>query len=106
MTDHSSDAERLDALAAVADQYEEVNLTDADRAACAAGANALRELKALREQCERQRKALDSIPLLLHGIDKEESEAGWWETSVGAKFGAGVLDKIKAACYAAGASVD
>ena len=35
---------------------------------------------------------------LLKGIDKTEIESadGWWETSSGAEFGAGVLDAIRA----------
>jgi len=51
MTDYSSDADackRLDGLAAVCDQYVEVNLTTEDRLACKRGATALRELKTLR----------------------------------------------------------
>ena len=44
-------------------------------------------------------KALtDEIVALLDGIDKDECEYenGWWETSTGAKFGADILEKIKA----------
>ena len=39
----------------------------------------------------------DEIVALLEGIDKEQdTENGWWETSVGAKFGSDILEKIKA----------
>ena len=40
----------------------------------------------------------DEIVALLDGIDKTECEYenGWWETSIGAKYGADILEKIKA----------
>jgi hypothetical protein len=44
---------------------------------------------------ERQ-KVVSEVEDRLHGIDQTEAEsdAGWWETSKGAKFGAGVLEAI------------
>lgn len=39
---------------------------------------------------------IDSVLAILMGIDKQETEkSGWWETSVGAKFGAKKLQEIK-----------
>jgi hypothetical protein len=32
---------------------------------------------------------------LLQGIDKDESEDGWWPTSTGVEFGAGKLAELK-----------
>jgi len=37
---------------------------------------------------------LEEVLKILEGIDKEETEGGWWETSDGAKFGAGIKEKI------------
>lgn len=30
---------------------------------------------------------IDNVRSILDGIDREETENGWWETSIGAKFG-------------------
>lgn len=40
----------------------------------------------------------EEILWLLSGIDQTETEApgGWWETSTGAKFGARILEAIRA----------
>lgn len=38
----------------------------------------------------------DEIKEILEGIDKEEIEGGWWETSTGAEFGEKKLAEIKA----------
>lgn len=39
-----------------------------------------------------------SITMLLHGIDRTQTDSpdGWWETSTGAEFGAGILKAINA----------
>lgn len=34
------------------------------------------------------------IKRILHGIDKTESDGGWWETSVGAELGKDILDEL------------
>ena len=40
---------------------------------------------------------LDSIIEILKGIDQDEADSddGWWQTSVGVKFGESILQKIK-----------
>ena len=42
---------------------------------------------------------IDELKAILDGIDKTEceSEDGWWETSVGADFGAKKLEEVIAA---------
>ena len=41
-------------------------------------------------------KRVERVEKLLEGIDKEQTESddGWWETSIGAKFGKKVLEDI------------
>lgn len=40
----------------------------------------------------------EAVLHILKGIDRTETESsdGWWETSAGAAFGAGILDSIRA----------
>lgn len=54
------------------------------------------ELRRLVEAAIEQER--EAVIGLLKGIDKTEIESadGWWETSSGAEFGAGVLDAIRA----------
>ena len=61
-------------------------------------ADALESMAYALAACHTQAVAIERerIVGLLRGIDKEEcaDPDGWWETSVGAEFGAGVLCKI------------
>ncbi len=62
----------------------------------------LERIAALTARCEALEARLQQlrvrVPAVLEGIDKTESadKAGWWETSTGAEFGAGVLAGIMA----------
>ena len=38
----------------------------------------------------------EDIARILHGIDSDDIDDGWWETSTGAEYGASVLSEIKA----------
>lgn len=42
-----------------------------------------------------KQQILDKIRAILSGIDRTETEGGWWETSTGAAFGADVLQQIE-----------
>ena len=37
----------------------------------------------------------EDVSAMLNGIDKQETDGGWWETSAGANFGSSVLATIK-----------
>lgn len=43
-----------------------------------------------------KQQLLDKILAILDGIDRTETDRnGWWETSTGAAFGAGILKQIE-----------
>lgn len=54
------------------------------------------EVRLLIEQAQREEREV--ILSMLKGIDRTETEDpdGWWETSAGADFGAGILAAIRA----------
>lgn len=40
----------------------------------------------------------ERITYLLVGIDSDEIDGGWWETSTGANFGKGILEEVESLC--------
>ncbi|GEM_PF-4996006 len=47
---------------------------------------------------EQKQRLLDKVKQILDGIDREAIDRdGWWETSVGADFGQGILKQIEEA---------
>jgi len=47
------------------------------------------------EKIELQPPLVERVCKILDGIDREEIDVGWWETSTGDSFGAKILELIK-----------